>query len=60
MNFELGEHIVRNAEPKSKKESELLKKTSKRTNSSLRVVKMDGYAEDRVGQDPARSRQTLV
>ena len=29
MNFELGGHIVRNAEPKKKKGGDLLKKTSK-------------------------------
>ena len=62
MNFELGGHIVQNAEPKKKKENDLPKKTSKLPqkqpikerspntqwiDSSLRPVKTDSHAEGR-------------
>ena len=64
MNFKLWEHIVRNAIPKKKEEKRSLKKTNKLpqrqpakeqspdmqlTDSSLRVVKTDGYAEGHAG-----------
>ena len=63
--------MIQNVEPKNKKESDLLKKTSKlpqkqpakekspdtqRTDSSLRAMKMNRYTEGRAGQAPARSR----
>ena len=66
---------MQNQKKKSKKESGLLKKTSKipqkhhakeksldtqRTNSSLKDVKTDCYTEGHVGQVPASGGQTLV
>ena len=76
MNFELGEHTIQKAEPKkkggkwpSKKEIHELpwKQPAKEqspdtqwTDSSLRAVKKDSYAEGHARQAPTRSEQTLV